>query len=103
MESNMNHIQTTTPTPKNLRKATLVLSALAVIGMGGMTVACSPQPEKPAETSVTQPTASPTEKAVRTNVTRAPSAAVPGTAGGGNPAVPCGFGPAGGAPCGNNG
>ncbi len=99
----MNDIQTPAPAPKTLRKAALVLGALALIGMGGLTVACSPQPEKPAETSTTQPSASPTEKALRTNVTRAPAAAVPGTAGGGNAAVPCGFGPAGGAPCGNNG
>jgi hypothetical protein len=99
----MNHNQATKRTGKGLQKASLVLGALALIGMGGMTVACSPQHEKPAETSVTQPSVSPTEKALRTNVTRAPSAAVPGTAGGGNAAVPCGFGPAGGAPCGNNG
>jgi hypothetical protein len=91
--SDMNH----------MRKASLVLGALAVIGMAGMTAACSPQPERPAETSVTQPSVSPTEKAVRTNVTRTPAAAVPGAAAGGNAAVPCGFGPAGGAPCGNNG
>jgi hypothetical protein len=99
----MNHIQTTTPTAKKLRKATPVLGALALIGMGGVTVACSAQPGKPAETSVTQPTASTEEKSVRTNATRPPGAAVPGSAGGGNPAVPCQFGPDGGAPCGNNG
>jgi hypothetical protein len=99
----MNDIQAGRRTGTVLRKASLALGALAVIGMGGMTVACSSPHEKPAETSVTQPSVSPTEKAARTNVTRAPAAAVPGTAGGGNLAVPCGFGPAGGAPCGNNG
>lgn len=83
------------------RKAAVLIGTLALIGMGGVTAACSPAPEKPAETSVTKPAVSPTEKAVRTNVTRAPSVAVP--QGGGNAAVPCGFGPAGGAPCGNNG
>lgn len=84
------------------RKAAMLLSALAVIGMGGLTVACSPAGEKheAPTTSVTTPSVSTTEKAVRTNVTRAPMSAVP--AHGGNAAVPCGFGPAGGAPCGNN-
>lgn len=98
----MNEIQTTTRTGTSLRKGGLMLAALAVIGMGG-SVACSPKHEKPAETNVTTPSVSPTEKSVRTNVTRAPAAAVPNTAGGGNAAVPCGFGPSGGAPCGNNG
>lgn len=80
------------------RKAALLLGALAVIGMGGVTVACSPAPEKPAETSVNTPDPTPTEKAVRTNVTRAPMSAGP-QGGHGNAAVPCGFGPAGGGPC----
>lgn len=87
-----------------LRKAALALSALALIGMGSMTVACSPRTEQPAETGVTIP--SPTEKVVRTNVTRAPMSATPQSGGGyggygGNAAVPCGFGPSGGAPCGH--
>lgn len=85
-----------------LRKSALGLSALAIIAMGSLAVACSPRTEKPAETSVpSQSTAtpSPTEKNVRTNVTRSPLSAVP--PGGGNPAVPCGFGPAGGGPCTN--
>lgn len=84
------------------RRASLLLSALAVIGMGTATVACSPRSEKPAETtSTTQPSASPTEKGMRTNVTRTPMAVTPPGAGGGNPAVPCGFGPSGGLQCGN--
>lgn len=94
-------MKTTTTT----RKIALGLSALAIIGMGGIT-ACSPSTEKPAEPSVsnTAPSADPTEKNVRTNVTRAPiSVAPPVGGGGGNPAKPCGFGPQGGAPCGNNG
>ena len=86
------------------RRISLLLSALGVIGMGTATVACSPRNEKPAETSVNTPAPSPTptEKGVRTNVTRTPMAVVPPGAGGGNPAVPCGFGPAGGLQCGNN-
>ncbi len=83
-----------------LRKAALALGALTVIGMGGITVACGPQAE-PAETIVTQSILTPTEKAVRTNVTRAPSVATPIAASDGNAAVPCGFGPAGGARCDN--
>ena len=87
------------------RRISLLLSALAVIGMGTATVACSPRTEKPAGTSVTNsaPSAIPTEKGLSTNVTRAPMSVAPQGAGGGNPAVPCGFGPAGGGPCGNNG
>ena len=88
------------------RKIALGLSALAIAGMGSITVACSPRTEKPAEPSVSNsvPSAEPTDKNVRTNVTRAPmSVAPPVGGGGGNPAKPCGFGPAGGAPCGNNG
>lgn len=86
-----------------IRRISLGISALAIIGMGSVTVACSPRSEKPAETSVppshssAQP--SPTEKNVRTNVTRSPVSAVPPV--GGNAAVPCGFGPAGGLPCTN--
>ncbi|MGI9126446.1 MAG: hypothetical protein ACR2JM_17130 [Mycobacterium sp.] len=95
------------PARRRTRRTALLLSAMAVIGMGSVTVACSPRNDKPAETSVTTtPSASTTpaapsetEKNVRTNVTRTPAAAVPG---GGNPAVPCGFGPAGGGPCSNN-
>jgi hypothetical protein len=82
-----------------IRKMSLLLSAVAVLGMGSVTVACSPRTEKPAETIPSQSGASlsPTEKGVRTNVTRTPEAVSPG--GGGNGAVPCGFGPAGGGPC----
>lgn len=54
-----------------LRKTSLLLGALAIVGMGATTVACSSESEKPAETSVSNP--SPTEKNVRTNVTKAPS------------------------------
>ena len=86
------------------RKVALGLSALAIIGMGSITVACSPRTEKPAETSGPSPSGTPTEKGLRTNVTRAPISAAPNVGGGGgNPAVPCGFGPRGGGPCGNNG
>jgi hypothetical protein len=75
----------------------LWLSALAVLGMGSVTVACS-RPEKPAETPPSQSgtPSSPTEKGIRTNVTRSPMSVAPP---GGNGAVPCGFGPAGGGPC----
>ena len=82
-----------------VRRISLWLSALAVLGMGSVTSACSPRTEKPAETPPSQSGAppSPTEKSIRTNVTRSPMSAVP--PGGGNGAVPCGFGPAGGGPC----
>ena len=86
------------------RKVALLLGALAIVGMGAVTVSCSStseEQEKPTESSVTNP--SPTEKNLRTNVTRAPGAVAPPGSGHGNAAVPCGFGPAGGAPCGNNG
>ena len=84
------------------RRAALLLSALAMVCMGSVTVACSPRTEKPAEPSVTTPgpEATPTEKGIRTNVTRAPMSVAPPV--GGNAAVPCGFGPAGGAPCSRN-
>lgn len=87
-----------------IRRTALWVSAFAVLGMGSVTVACSSRPEKPAETSPapSQTNApSTSEKAVRTNVTRSPISAVsPG--GGGNPAVPCGFGPSGGSGCSSN-
>jgi hypothetical protein len=89
---------------QKLRRFALLLSLLAIAGMGSVTVACSPRHEKPAETSVpasTNPSETPPEKNVRTNVTRTPMSAVP-PGGGGNPAIPCGFGPAGGLPCSNN-
>lgn len=99
--------------PTMKRKIALGLSALAIVGMGSVTVACSPRSEKPAEpTSTVAPnsgtpssgaTAVPTEKGMQTNVTRAPISVAPAAGGGGNPAVPCGFGPRGGGPCGNNG
>jgi hypothetical protein len=94
-----------TPRLTRSRRISIALSALAVVGMGTATVACSPRNEKPAETSVNTPapSATPTEKGMRTNVTRSPMAAVPPGGAGGNGAVPCGFGPAGGGPCGNNG
>ena len=84
------------------RKAAMLLGALAVIGMGGVTVACSPAPQDapPAGVTTTSPTVSTTEKAMQTNVTRAPMSAAPAAGGGGNAAVPCGYGPGGGARCG---
>ncbi|HPX37274.1 MAG TPA: hypothetical protein PLH92_11665 [Mycobacterium sp.] len=86
------------------RRIALGLSALAIVGMGSVTVACSPRGEKPAETTNTNTnTAVPTEKGMQSNVTRAPISVAPRGGGGGNPAVPCGFGPQGGGPCGNNG
>jgi len=88
---------------QKLRRSALLLSLLAIVGMGSVTVACSPRHEKPAETSVpasTDPSETPPEKSIRTNVTRTPMSAVP--PGGGNPAIPCGFGPAGGGPCTRN-
>lgn len=54
-----------------VRSGSFVIGALAVVGMGTLTVACSPSSEKPAETSVTTP--SPTEKVVRTSMTKAPN------------------------------
>ena len=88
-----------TTTPK---KISLAIAALAIAAMGGMTVACSPRGDKPAETNTPSSQMSPTEKNVRTNVTRPPMSVAPNGsgAGGGNASVPCGFGPAGGAPCG---
>lgn len=83
-----------------LRKGAVVLSAFALIGLGTVTVACSPRNEKPADSSVTTPEPSPTEKGMRTNVTRSPMSVAP--PGGGNGAVPCGFGSAGGLPCSRN-
>lgn len=60
----------------------VLLSAMAVIGLGGMTVACSSPAEKPAETTtgVTTTSVQPTEKNV--NATPPPE---------GNRAVPCGY------------
>lgn len=89
-----------------LRKISLMLAAMAIAAMGGATVACSPRSEKPAETNAPSPV-EPTDKSVRTNVTRAPMSVSPNGGGGagvrgGNAAVPCGFGPSGGAPCGGN-
>ncbi len=58
-----------------------LLSAMALIGLGSMTVACSSPSEKPAETtSVTTSSVRPTEKNV--NATPPPE---------GNRAVPCGY------------
>lgn len=56
-----------------VRKGSLLLGSLAVAAMGTVTVACSPRTEEPAEpsgASVSVP--SPTEKQVRTNVTKSP-------------------------------
>jgi hypothetical protein len=83
------------------RKAALLLGALAIVGMGATTVACSPRADKPADTPAPPASVAPTEKAVRTNVTRAPDAAAPPVNAGGNAAVPCGFGPRGGQGCSN--
>lgn len=92
-------------TTSTKRKIALGLSALAIAGMGSITVACTPRTEKPAEPGISEsgPSAVPTEKNMQTNVTRAPLSVAPRAGGGGNPAKPCGFGPQGGAPCGNNG
>lgn len=83
------------------RKAALLLAGLAIVGMGATTVACSRGADKPAETPAPPASVAPSEKAVRTNVTRGPDAAVPPVQGGGNAAVPCGFGPQGGQGCSN--
>lgn len=94
---------TEAPPRRRGRRISTLLAALAIVGTGTSTVACSPRNEKPAETGVTAPPVSPTEKGMRTNVTRPPMSVAPqGGGGGGNPAVPCGFGPAGGGPCTNN-
>lgn len=85
------------------RIVTLCISGLALITMASTTSGCSSRNEKPAETSVapsprsSSATPTPTEKIVQTNVTRPPMSVSPGH--GGNPAVPCGFGPQGGLPC----
>ncbi len=82
----------------------LVLSAVAIATMGATTVACTPRTEKPSDVPAEFPAPnvhpSPTEKGLRTNVTRPPMSVAPNVQGG-NPAVPCGFGPAGGLPCQN--
>ena len=64
-----------------------------VFSAGTVTVALRASEAPPASVA-------PTEKAVRTNVTRGPDAAAP-PAHGGNAAVPCGFGPQGGQGCSN--
>lgn len=92
---------------REVKRISALLGAAAVIGMGGMTVACTPRTENPADTTTSNPQApsadpDPTEKGLRTNVTRTPMSASPGGGAGGNAAVPCGFGPAGGGPCGRN-
>lgn len=86
----------------DVRKASALLGASALIAMGGLMTACSPRNEQPVptESPSSAPSANPTEKNVRTNVTRPPMSVAPN--GGGNGAVPCGFGPAGGGPCSNN-
>ena len=71
------------------RKVALGLSALAIIGMGSITVACSPRTEKPAETSVPSPSGTPTEKGLRTNVTRAPISAAPNSSAAASTASRC--------------
>ncbi len=85
------------------RRVALLIGAVSIVGMGTVTVACSPRTEKPAEPGVSHPAPTvrpvPTEKAVHTDVTRSPMVAVPPGGHVGNPAVPCGFGPAGGLPC----
>lgn len=68
--------------------------------MGTITVACTPrteQPAQPSETSATDLNVAPTEKGLRTNVTRSPMSAAPPVHAGGS--APCGFGSAGGGPC----
>lgn len=99
-ENQTTQSQTTRSKSTRARKAALLLAGLAIVGMGATTVACSRGGDKPAETPAPPASVAPTEKAVRTNVTRGPDAAVPPV--GGNAAVPCGFGPQGGAPCSNN-
>lgn len=85
-----------------LRKTSALLGASALIAMGGLATACGTRTEQPApsESPSSSAPVSPTEKNVRTNVTRPPMSVAPN--GGGNGAVPCGFGPAGGGPCSNN-
>lgn len=57
----MNDQQTSTPRGKVTRKASLLVAALAIVGMGSMTVACTPHTDKPAETS-SSVAVTPTEK-----------------------------------------
>lgn len=100
-ENQTTQIQSGSTRNTRARTAALLLGALAIVGMGATTVACSPRADKPAETPAPPASVAPSEKAVRTNVTRGPDAAVPPVQGGGNAAVPCGFGPQGGQGCSN--
>ena len=85
-----------------MRRGSALLGALAVIGMGAVTAACSPRTEQPAETTkttkTTKPSMSPTEKVGGYNpITRTPQSFSPsgggsGPVSGNNAAVPCGFG-----------
>jgi len=88
------------------RRIALGLGALAIAGMAATTVACTPRHDGPGQSgpATGAPNVTPTEKAMRTNVTRTPQVAAPpqGVVLG-NAAVPCGFGPRGGGPCANNG
>lgn len=77
-----------------LRRASLLIGTLAIITMGTVTVACTPRTEKPADPGASE--IAPTEKNVRTNVTRTGMSAAPPVVGGSRP---CGYGPSGGAGC----
>lgn len=79
---------------RTLRRASLLISALAIVTMGTVTVACTPRTEQPADPSVSE--IAPSEKNVRTNVTRTGMSVAPPGVGGSRP---CGFGPGGGGPC----
>ncbi|MCW1958243.1 MAG: hypothetical protein KIH64_006810 [Mycobacterium sp.] len=80
-----------------LQKIALLFAAAAIVGMGSVTVACSPRSEKPVE-STPAPSVSvePTEKKVRTNVTRPPI--IGGGSGGGSGSTTGGCGGTGCAP-----
>ena len=81
---------------RTLRKVSLLASALAIITMGTVTVACTPRTEQPADPNATQSEMAPTQKNVRTNVTRTGMSAAPPPM---SDSRPCGFGPGGGASC----
>lgn len=74
------------------QKVSLVLAAGAILGMGTVTVACSPRSEKPAESTPSSTADVPvatTEKKLRTNVTRPPISSGGGGGGSGSTTGGC--------------
>ena len=71
-----------TTQPEIRRRIALGLSALAIIGMGSLTVACGSKAEKPASTP-SSASAEPTEKSLPPHVSHPPISAPPAIGGGG--------------------